>query len=221
MRKSLVAALVVVAALAGASPAAAAGFFAGGTFPGVGGDITYELRACQGRLGTYQLKWQHVGGWSGGTTKEWTFTAQQTTVPISWSYPVTLPGMNVTYTYSGNVTLGGTAEAPTVSFDPATGTVVTPVISVPYSLAPLVTLRPATAAECPAAAPSACVVPNLKRKTLAAAKKALLKANCRLGKVTKRRSTKVGRGRVISQSPKAGARRAARAKVSVVLSRGR
>ena len=41
----------------------------------------------------------------------------------------------------------------------------------------------------------ACVVPKLKGKTLKAARKALKKADCKLGKVK-------GKGKVVSQNPK-------------------
>jgi hypothetical protein len=49
-----------------------------------------------------------------------------------------------------------------------------------------------------------CVVPNVKGKTLAAAKRAIKSHYCGVGKVTKIKSTKKHRGKVISQSPKAG-----------------
>jgi hypothetical protein len=52
--------------------------------------------------------------------------------------------------------------------------------------------------------PTGCVVPKLKGKNLGAAKKAIRKAHCRVGKVRHVKSTKKYRGRVISQSPKPG-----------------
>jgi Ca2+-binding RTX toxin-like protein len=63
----------------------------------------------------------------------------------------------------------------------------------------------------------ACHVPKLKGKSLAAAKKALAKANCRLGKVKKKKSARKLRGRVLSQSPASGRTLAARSKVAVVV----
>ena len=66
-----------------------------------------------------------------------------------------------------------------------------------------------------------CKVPKLAGKTLAQAKAALTKANCRLGKVTKAYSAKVKKGRVIKQSPGVGRTLAKGAKVNVVLSRGK
>ena len=65
---------------------------------------------------------------------------------------------------------------------------------------------------------TACVIPKLAGKTLAAAKKALGKAHCKLGKVTKKKSKRKA-GVVISQKPKAGTRLPAGGRVSLVLSR--
>jgi hypothetical protein len=65
-----------------------------------------------------------------------------------------------------------------------------------------------------------CVVPAVKRKTLAGAKRALTAAHCRLGAVKSAFSQRVKRGRVISQTPRAGARLPNAGRVSVVLSRG-
>jgi beta-lactam-binding protein with PASTA domain len=65
-----------------------------------------------------------------------------------------------------------------------------------------------------------CVVPKLKRKSLAQATKALKRAHCKLGTVTKPKRKK---GRklpplvVSSSSPKAGKVLAARAKVKLTL----
>ncbi len=69
--------------------------------------------------------------------------------------------------------------------------------------------------------PVRCVVPKVKGKTLAAAKKAITKAHCRVGAVTKKYSKSVKKGRVISQRPAAGKKLAKGAKISLVLSRGR
>jgi uncharacterized delta-60 repeat protein len=66
-----------------------------------------------------------------------------------------------------------------------------------------------------------CVVPNVKGKTLAAARAALVRSRCTLGTVRRARSTTVKKGRVISQRPRPGARVKELAKVSVVVSRGK
>jgi uncharacterized repeat protein (TIGR02543 family) len=74
----------------------------------------------------------------------------------------------------------------------------------------------------PPTAPQAkCIVPNVKGKTLAAAKRKLTRANCALGKVTRAYSARVKKGLVISQKPVAGRKLAKGAKVAVVASRGK
>jgi len=65
-----------------------------------------------------------------------------------------------------------------------------------------------------------CRVPNVVRRTLAAARTALVRAGCRAGSVRNARSATVARGRVVSQSPKAGLRVARGTRVSLVVSRG-
>ncbi|HEU4701989.1 MAG TPA: S8 family serine peptidase [Conexibacter sp.] len=65
-----------------------------------------------------------------------------------------------------------------------------------------------------------CKVPQLKGKGLRAAKKALKRAHCKLGKVRKARARRGSRAPalvVLASKPKRGARRAADAKVSVTL----
>jgi hypothetical protein len=64
-----------------------------------------------------------------------------------------------------------------------------------------------------------CKVPKVTGKTLAVAKRAIVRAGCRLGKVTKRSSSHRNRGRVIAESPKAGKSVAAGTKVSIFIGR--
>jgi uncharacterized repeat protein (TIGR01451 family) len=71
-----------------------------------------------------------------------------------------------------------------------------------------------------ATAQAPCVVPNVKGKPLAAAKQALARARCTAGKVTRKYSKKVKKGRVLSQSPAPGTRLGHLASVSLVVSRG-
>jgi uncharacterized delta-60 repeat protein len=66
-----------------------------------------------------------------------------------------------------------------------------------------------------------CKVPNVRGKKLAVARSAVTKARCRVGKVRRKASRNVKRGRVVSQSPKAGARLPNGSKVNLVVSRGR
>lgn len=65
-----------------------------------------------------------------------------------------------------------------------------------------------------------CVVPRLAGKTLAAARTALARSRCAVGRVTRRRS-KVRKGRVIAQSRRPGTRLARGTRIALTLSRGR
>lgn len=65
-----------------------------------------------------------------------------------------------------------------------------------------------------------CVVPKLKGRKLAAAKSLIKRKQCKVGKVKKRFSKKVKKGRVISQSPAAGTKVAAATKVNLGVSKG-
>jgi beta-lactam-binding protein with PASTA domain len=58
-------------------------------------------------------------------------------------------------------------------------------------------------------------------KTLTAAKAAIKKAKCAVGKVTKKSSAKVKKNRVISQKPAPGKKLAGGAKVNLVVSKGK
>jgi hypothetical protein len=69
--------------------------------------------------------------------------------------------------------------------------------------------------------PTACVVPAVKGKTLAGASASLQAAHCRTGAIRRRYSSRVRRGRVISQGVAAGTKLANRAAVSLVVSKGR
>jgi beta-lactam-binding protein with PASTA domain len=66
-----------------------------------------------------------------------------------------------------------------------------------------------------------CNVPALKGKKLAAAKKALKKANCGVGKVTNKASATVAKGKVISSKPGKGAKKKAGTKVALTISSGK
>lgn len=65
-----------------------------------------------------------------------------------------------------------------------------------------------------------CKVPTLKRKKAKAVKKSLRKHACKLGKVKRRPSKKVPKGKVISQKPKPGKQVKAGTKVNLVISSG-
>lgn len=66
-----------------------------------------------------------------------------------------------------------------------------------------------------------CVVPRLKGKTVAKARRLLGASKCRLGRVTRAYSTKVSSGRILSQSRRPGARLPRGTRVNVIVSRGR
>jgi hypothetical protein len=66
-----------------------------------------------------------------------------------------------------------------------------------------------------------CVVPKLKGNTLAAAKGALKMAHCAVGHITRRKSSTVPKGRVISSSPKAASRQKGGTRVALIVSRGK
>ena len=66
-----------------------------------------------------------------------------------------------------------------------------------------------------------CIVPNVKRKPLATAKRRIVAAHCRTGRVRKAKSTTVRKGRVISERPRAGKKLVRGSKVNLVVSRGK
>jgi hypothetical protein len=66
-----------------------------------------------------------------------------------------------------------------------------------------------------------CKVPKLTGETVAAAKRALATAKCKVGKVTLKPSKKVRKGRVIASSPKAGTKPKQGTRVNLTVSRGK
>ena len=82
--------------------------------------------------------------------------------------------------------------------------------------------RSATAAfdANPAPPPRGCVVPRLKRKTLAAAKRLIRAARCSVGSI-RRAYSRTRKGKVISQGPAPGTRLTRGGKVRLVVSRGK
>lgn len=84
--------------------------------------------------------------------------------------------------------------------------------------APAVALGPIGIGGCAGPTKSrTCKVPNLKGKKLGGARKSSLNVDCKLGKVTKKKGVTARSGKVVKQSPKAGAVRAAGTKIKVVL----
>jgi hypothetical protein len=66
-----------------------------------------------------------------------------------------------------------------------------------------------------------CKVPHVRGLTLSKARRALTKGGCAVGKVKRRHSRAVRRGRVIASSPRAGKTRKRGTKVALVISSGR
>jgi beta-lactam-binding protein with PASTA domain len=66
-----------------------------------------------------------------------------------------------------------------------------------------------------------CVVPKLKGRTLAAAKRSIKSHYCSVGAIKRATSRKVKKGRVISQKPRPGNRLAHGAKIDLRVSKGR
>jgi beta-lactam-binding protein with PASTA domain len=71
------------------------------------------------------------------------------------------------------------------------------------------------------APPVRCVVPNVKKKTVAQARRLLASKHCALGRVTRTYSAKVKKGKIIKQSRRPGASLPRGTKVNVTVSRGR
>ena len=73
----------------------------------------------------------------------------------------------------------------------------------------------------PISNPSVCVVPKTAGKTVAKAKKLLNSKGCQLGKITKKKSSKIGKDKVISSRPAAGKVIASGSTVNLTVSKGR
>ena len=66
-------------------------------------------------------------------------------------------------------------------------------------------------------APKKCIVPKVVGLKLAKAKTKIKKAHCRVGKITKKHSSKKKKGKVIKQSPRAGKHLKAGSKVKLTV----
>jgi hypothetical protein len=115
------------------------------------------------------------------------------------------------YDYGSSVTLTATADRGS-SFEGWTGA---------CSGKAACTVSMSTARSLQAEFLKDCAVPKLKGKSLKSARRALGSHSCSLGKVTHAFSSKVEKGRVISQKPKPGKDLARGAKVTVVVSKGK
>lgn len=77
--------------------------------------------------------------------------------------------------------------------------------------------REALEAERSGVAPSGCLVPRLKGKSLRASKRRLARAGCEAGKVTLSRGAKMNQARVVGQSPRPGVTLGSAASVALTL----
>lgn len=66
-----------------------------------------------------------------------------------------------------------------------------------------------------------CIVPNVRGRTLRAARTAIARRGCRVGRIRRTFSNRMRAGRVLAQTPRTGVRRAAGTRVHLVVSRGR
>jgi beta-lactam-binding protein with PASTA domain len=64
-------------------------------------------------------------------------------------------------------------------------------------------------------------VPNVVGQRLAGARSKLARAHCRVGRVTRRRSSAAKRGRVLAESPKAGKTLRSGARIDLKVGKGR
>ena len=123
--------------------------------------------------------------------------------------PVTVTGTATDNVGVTSLTVNGAAVTPA-----ADGSFSTPVTLAPGQNTITAIAKDAAANSSQAAvsvvyappAPQTCKVPKLKKHTLAAAKRAIKKAGCVVGKVKSKKSKKIKPGHVISQSVKAGKR---------------
>jgi uncharacterized repeat protein (TIGR01451 family) len=118
----------------------------------------------------------------------------------------------------GSLASGASATVKIVARPKATGKV-SNTATVSSTTPDVVTANNSATATTTVKAPQ-CLVPNVKRKTLAAAKKAIIHAHCTLGKVRTAYSPRVRRGRVIAQRPAPRARLRFGGRVNLIVSRG-
>jgi hypothetical protein len=143
-----------------------------------------------------------------------------------------VPGQNVTVAASGGVFAGFVADGGsgtytatlTASHAPGTSTITATDGSVDPNVSATASLtlkKPSAKKPKKSKGPKRCTVPRLGGKSLAAARSALRHSGCAVGKVTRRRSAKVRKGKVIGASVKPGKHRKKGARIGLVVSKGR
>jgi hypothetical protein len=136
---------------------------------------------------------------------------------LTWSVTPALGTLSPTTGSSSTFIAGlaGGEATVTASLGGVTGSA-----SVTVAVTAAVPPPPPAASPPPLTPPVECVVPALRGKTLRAARVALVRHHCALGAKRWAHSRKIRRGRVLSQTLRAGARRPRGAKVNVTLSLG-
>lgn len=139
-------------------------------------------------------------------------TADPFTESVTYTRPVTVPGCDAA---SGVVGLSvELTELDSGESDGRTAAAATGVSSPGTSCSPPPPPPP------PPPPVVSCVVPKLVGKTLGRAKTAIARAHCRVGGITRVRSAKRLKGRIVAQSPKPGARPARGTRVALRVGTG-
>ena len=191
-----------------ANPTVQAGTGPDGMAMSPDGKSLYLANGGDGRDNTTSSVWQYAVGADGALTHDPSATVGAGATPFAVAVNPDGKSVYVTNQFSDDISqydvVAGGRLAPKPSATVAAG-------QRPFAIATAVS--PAAARHC--------VVPKLKGKTLAASKRALRTAHCKLGKVTRRHSRSVRKGRVIAQRPKPGTRKEVGGAVAITLSRGR
>jgi hypothetical protein len=123
---------------------------------------------------------------------------------------VTIGAASVPFTVTSETSITATAPAGSAGASvPLAVTTAAGTASSAFSYASAVPVAPAP--------PASCKVPQLKGKKLSAAVKALAKANCKLGKVTRKKGAAPRKVKVVGQQSKPGTIRDGGSKVNVTL----
>jgi thermitase len=139
-----------------------------------------------------------------------------------------LAGADILPSLAGRVATGGRLNAGRALGAGTAPPPLPPPTTPPAPLPPPPAAPPPPPSPPPAAPPPSraravvrCVVPNVKGRTVRAARTMLTRRHCRLGRVTRAYSGRIRTGRIISQSRRPGAHLPRGAKVKVVVSRGK